>query len=329
MTLQGHVYSARANIARKKKRRAHAVKAKRKSTERFWEHLLTRTGEFDIEGARYEVRRRSIPSKYRGAAWLKITGTERLKQRHDWLFEFLVKVDTTEMVEVIDRDVGRTFGKAQITNKERLQKEATLRKILVAYSNLDSSLGYCQGMNFIAAHIMKFFENESDMFWSFVSILRKTRGLFCDGLEGFYKCNHIFQEIFVSYLPELFDHFEKLDIHSEMYLTQWFHTLFCLCPSRITVRIWDNFLLDGFEVLIRFALAILQQTQDELLKMNTIVDIVSFLKNTPLADDQGLTQLALSIKIPERFKQQFEVLNELYPLSSYFKKIIWFSENMS
>lgn len=51
--------------------------------------------------------------------------------------------------EIIERDIHRTFPKHSMLS--RSDGQASLRRLLRAYSEYDKEVGYCQGMNFIAA----------------------------------------------------------------------------------------------------------------------------------------------------------------------------------
>ena len=55
----------------------------------------------------------------------------------------------------IEKDLKRTFTKE--INEEKLNQ---LRQILICYSIRDSSIGYCQGLNFIASNLIEVLEDE-------------------------------------------------------------------------------------------------------------------------------------------------------------------------
>jgi hypothetical protein len=46
-----------------------------------------------------------------------------------------------------------------------------LYNLLKAYTTYDAEIGYCQGMNFIAALLLAHIPNEEDAFWVFVHIM--------------------------------------------------------------------------------------------------------------------------------------------------------------
>lgn len=58
----------------------------------------------------------------------------------------------------INMDIQRTFPEdPYFQNIDALKK---LKKILLAYSKRNLSIGYCQGFNFVAARLLKIMENE-------------------------------------------------------------------------------------------------------------------------------------------------------------------------
>lgn len=67
-----------------------------------------------------------------------------------------------------------------------------------------------------------------------------------------------FNKHFQKLMPDLFRHFETLDITADLYLIDWMLTLFSKnMDLDIVSRIWDNFMLDGEVFAIKTALAIL------------------------------------------------------------------------
>lgn len=49
---------------------------------------------------------------------------------------------------------------------------------------------------------------------------------------------------------------------SHMFVSKWVLTLFsCVLPLPIVMRIWDSFLVDGWECILRIGLAILKRSE--------------------------------------------------------------------
>ena len=69
------------------------------------------------------------------------------------------------------------------------------------------------------------------------------------------------------------------DIDLEMTMFQWFFTIFVeAATTEVTLRLWDQFLLDGNQVLHRFSVALLMQRKHVFLAMDDRADIFTYLK---------------------------------------------------
>ena len=58
----------------------------------------------------------------------------------------------------IDLDLGRTYPKDPFFKKK--ENIAKLKNVLIAFTRRESTIGYCQGFNFIVGKILKVCENE-------------------------------------------------------------------------------------------------------------------------------------------------------------------------
>ena len=69
-----------------------------------------------------------------------------------------------------------------------------------------------------------------------------------------------------NYLPNLHYHFKKNELTAQCYAISWLMTLFShQLPIPILARLWSLFLLKGWKVLIKFALALLCSFQNDIL----------------------------------------------------------------
>ena len=60
--------------------------------------------------------------------------------------------------KTIENDLCRTFPEEEFfQDKENINK---IRNILLAFSRRNSSIGYCQGFNFIVGRLLKIIQNE-------------------------------------------------------------------------------------------------------------------------------------------------------------------------
>ena len=53
-----------------------------------------------------------------------------------------------------------------------------LKNILMCYSIRNTTVGYCQGMNFIVGRLLLIMDNEEQAFWIFVQIIEKILPIF-------------------------------------------------------------------------------------------------------------------------------------------------------
>lgn len=68
------------------------------------------------------------------------------------------------------REVRLSERRSFLADFESLQM---LRRVLFSYSIRNHSVGYCQGMNYICAHIMKNVGEEEDIFWLLAQIVEE------------------------------------------------------------------------------------------------------------------------------------------------------------
>lgn len=81
----------------------------------------------------------------------------------------------------------------------------------------------------------------------------------------FYQLDMLIQEL----LPDLHDHFSDLNIEIHMFASQWFLTLYTAkFPLHMVFRIMDLFLHDGINVLFSIGIALLKQSQKDLLSLD-------------------------------------------------------------
>jgi len=79
-----------------------------------------------------------------------------------------------------------------------------------------------------------------------------------------------FDKYFRELLPDLYRHFDALDLTSDLFLIEWMLTLYSKqLDIEIASRLWDNFLLDGEIFAIKTGLAILKIFEKSFLKQSS------------------------------------------------------------
>jgi TBC1 domain family member 10 len=127
------------------------------------------------------------------------------------------------------------------------------------------------------------------------------RGLFLDGMSQTHKVLHVAERLTHQFLPRLFKHFDKENIHVTMYATQWILTQYTSSfKFDLVTRVWDCFLGEGWKIIYRVMLALLSQWQSQLLKMS-FEEILAFFRELP-DRVEGYAVLEDALKIPLRQK---------------------------
>ena len=204
-------------------------------------------------------------------------------------FETLLSLNkVTKDIEQIEKDVNRTF----IGEENTKENITILKKILIALNNLNEKIGYCQGINFIIALILKITKfNMIKTFHLARLILRRIKGYFTKDFPLLKYNLKKFDKGFKQLFPKLFDHFKNNDIVNEIYVGKWIQTLFTVNLNFDNAcHIWDALLVYGMDFIIPISLSILYFIKDNLLNLNDSTDIVKLLQNTLYTEDENLIQ---------------------------------------
>ena len=154
-----------------------------------------------------------------------------------------------------------------------------MKNILLCYSTRNTTVGYCQGMNFLVARLLLIMDDEEKVFWLFIQIMENILSLLnYQELTGIIVETTLIETLIEYYLPEL----NKYLIEREFALTtsnfihKWIVCLFAqtLKPEMI-YTLYDFFFIDGFITMIKASIFILASIQQEILAQDTFAEIYS------------------------------------------------------
>ena len=177
----------------------------------------------------------------------------------------------------IDLDLKRTFpNEKEVMADNFLQK---MKNILLCYSTRNTTVGYCQGMNFLVARLLLIMEDEEKVFWLFVQIIENFLSLYnYQELTGIIIETTLIETLISYYLPELNKFLAKKDftITTSNFIHKWIVCLFSqtLKPD-IVYTLYDFFFIDGFISIIKNTIFILTSIQQEILSKKTFGEIYS------------------------------------------------------
>ncbi|XP_063169977.1 TBC1 domain family member 2B [Candoia aspera] len=161
---------------------------------------------------------------------------------------------------------------------EGIQK---LRNILLAFSWRNPDIGYCQGLNRLAAIALLYLEQE-DAFWCLVTIVEvfMPRDYYTKTLLGSQVDQRVFKDLMNEKLPRLHAHFEQHRVDFSLITFNWFLVVFVdSVVSDVLFKIWDSFLYEGPKVIFRFALALFKYKEEEILKLQDSTSIFTYLRS--------------------------------------------------
>ena len=110
-----------------------------------------------------------IPMSLRGPVWMVISGAQAKRDQDPGLYDKLLTKrvkpkDST--IEQIATDIPRTFPtNIFFRGKDPKSLEQPLFNVLLAFSNHNSRIGYCQGLNYVAGLLLLVTRDEDKSFW--------------------------------------------------------------------------------------------------------------------------------------------------------------------
>ena len=211
--------------------------------------------------------RKGIPDSLRSYIW-QLFGEKNKYYKKDYFKELDTKPIKEDIETVIIKDLDRTFPNCQLFKDKYGNGQRKLYKVLSNYSKHNKKTGYVQGMGFIAAVFLTYMDEESS-FYMLDSLMDKYKleGFYLPGFPELKKTFYILLNLEKKFVPKVYELFKKEGMIPSMYASEWIICLFSRNLSfDVLVRIFDVFLLEGYKVIYRFALAFLKLKEDEFLK---------------------------------------------------------------
>ena len=184
-----------------------------------------------------------IPVALRAKTWSECSGASamRIPGYYDDLVHGVGGSDPdSSVVAQIDMDIRRT-----LTDNVFFRKGpgvGKLKEVLLAYSRRNPEVGYCQGMNLIAASLLLIMPTAEDAFWILTSMIEiiLPQHYYDHGLLASRADQVVLRQYISELLPKLSAHLEDLGIELEALTFQWFLSVFTDCLSAEALyRVWD------------------------------------------------------------------------------------------
>ncbi|PWN28235.1 TBC-domain-containing protein [Jaminaea rosea] len=172
-----------------------------------------------------------------------------------------------------------------------------LRRVLAAYSYHNPTIGYCQGMNNLAATLLLTHAEEEEAFWVLACLLERVvpEGYYTSHLVTSQADQRVLVELVRERMPGLMGRMEALGVDLPAVSFAWFLSLYTDClPVETLFRVWDLLFVEGSIVLFRVALAILIMNERDLIATGSLAEFYGMVHSmtSRLFNVDRLVQLA-------------------------------------
>ena len=238
--------------------------------------LKFRREKAEIFGRRLE---KGPPVEYRWQAWLAA-----MDYTGDTLeFTRLMYGQLSPQVEEdIAKDVSRTFPDHAYLAGDKGRNALT--RVLKAFALQHTDIGYCQGLNYVAAFLLFVSGgNDAEAFFVMTSVVKmfSLKGFYISRFPGLWKMIAQFNAVLEKRNPTLFNHLHQENAYEMSWVGPWMLSLYTTAlPFPVVIRIWDLMLAQGLEVLIKTALRLVDLYKGPLKKadLQSISEIFSGLR---------------------------------------------------
>ena len=228
-------------------------------------------------------------SCFRSQKWKK---RAKLPPNPDIIYRKLVNLaSNSPEISQLNLDISRTFSQIEYFSSDFGKK--ILSRLLHAFCAYSPSLGYVQGMNYIAATLL-WHANEVDAFWLFVVLIEdfELRDNFISGLSGLNKHYHALDFLIHQNFPQIYTHLLNLNIAIPMFTTEWLITLFTSCiPFEESFRVMSKFFKYGWVFLYKVCLEIISRLSGQIIQSTNFALILNILKPSDHSDKESLAFL--------------------------------------
>ncbi|XP_052789504.1 ecotropic viral integration site 5 ortholog-like isoform X2 [Mya arenaria] len=255
-----------------------------------------------------QLVRKGIPHPFRGLAWQLMLDVNNSPMKEMYV-EYLKQKSPSE--KMIRRDIARTFPEHDFFKEKDGLGQESLFHVMKAYSLHDREVGYCQGSGFIVGLLLMQIPEE-EAFAVLVKLMQefRLRELFTPSMAELGVCMYKLECLIQELLPDLYTHFQTQSVHTSMYASPWFLTLFTtVVPLSVACRVMDLFISEGMDMVFRLAIAILQCSQHELLSMDMEAMLVFFQKEIAVKferDEDTIFNMAYALKYSAKKLKRLE-----------------------
>ncbi|KAG9349555.1 hypothetical protein JZ751_028002 [Albula glossodonta] len=300
-----------------------------------WEKKLSIPGRAKVQWDKEELHSalyQGLPKSRRGEVWQLLAQQHRLchrlpsrQQPSETSYQDLLKQLTAQQHAILvdlgvywgeglftrEGSQSRTFPTHQYFSAQLGAGQLSLYNLLKAYSLLDTEVGYCQGISFVAGVLLLHMSEEQafdmlkflmydlgfrrqyrpDMISLQVGLVVSSARQGCvyqprmtyEGAAHILQLIQMYQlsRLLHDYHRDLYNHLEEHEICPSLYAAPWFLTLFASqFPLGFVARIFDILFVQGTEVIFKVALCLLSSHEGEIVECDSFETVVDYMKTT-------------------------------------------------
>ena len=175
---------------------------------------------------------------------------------------------------MIKKDLSRTFPEVEEFKIDTSSGKNRLYNVLKAYAHYDPEVGYCQGMNYVVAMLIKYIKSEEAAFNVLIDLMKRGnwRELYLQSMSRLHDLLNLLGEELRCHLPNTYNHLLNLGIEFNGLFSHIFLTAFIYrTPIELSTRIFDLFIITHEKVLIGTIINMLRIMEDKLLAFDSMV----------------------------------------------------------
>ena len=242
--------------------------------------------------------------------WNKILYNSKLYKNKNSFNENFIKYlnSSNKYDKEITKDLSRTLPN-NIMFKKDPNNYKKLFNVLKAYSNYNKKIGYAQGMNFIVAKLIIFYNNEKDSFLNLDALFKRLNFSEVVGISnGLEHKMLVIQFLLQKFCPKIIDYLDQKKINHEIFTASWVITLFSknFDDNKLLLMIWSFSIIFGWKFIYLFTISIIDNFQNKYLKLE-LYEFTQFMKQIFKSSD---------------FKKDFNlIIDKTFDYMKHWKKI--------
>ncbi|XP_028292202.1 growth hormone-regulated TBC protein 1-A-like isoform X2 [Gouania willdenowi] len=232
--------------------------------------------------------RKGVPNEHRTRIWMAASGAQEQMESKPGYYQSLLSLEhDTKLKETINTDMHRTFpDNIFFKGKDEPGLQTELYNVLLAYGNHNPTVGYCQGMNFIAGYLIIITKDEEKSFWLLDALLgRILPDYYSPAMLGLKIDQEVLGELVKTKAPAVGQLMAQYPGIWTLVVSRWFICLYIdVLPIETVLRIWDCLFYEGSKVLFRVALTLILRNQTEILRARSVLEVCECFKQIPCGD---------------------------------------------